>query len=69
LAMSTAPTRALASCVNACSRSRETVQKHAIESIARYFEVATALEKEPTNRELRREFNQLKGNLAPSWLG
>jgi hypothetical protein len=40
--------------------ARIAVRQHAIESGRRYFEVEEALAKEPTNRALRREFNELK---------
>lgn len=40
--------------------ARKAVRQHALESMRRYFEVEAALKKEPTNRELRREFKELK---------
>ena len=40
--------------------ARKAVRKQALESMRRYFELEAALAKEPTNRALRREFNELK---------
>ena len=40
--------------------ARQAIRQLALESIRRYFEVEAALEKEPANRELRREFKELK---------
>ena len=40
--------------------ARKAVRKEAIQSMRRYFEVEAALMKEPTNRELGREFKELK---------
>ena len=40
--------------------ARQAVRQLALESLRRYFEVEAALEKEPANRELRREFKELK---------
>ena len=40
--------------------ARKAVRDKAIESLRRYFEVEAALKKDPTNRELKREFKELK---------
>ena len=40
--------------------ARKAVREQAFESMRRYFEVEAALEKEPSNRELRRELKELK---------
>jgi hypothetical protein len=40
--------------------TRNAVRQQAIESLARYFEVAGALKKDPKNSALRQEFKQLK---------
>jgi hypothetical protein len=40
--------------------ARKAVRQQAIESMGRYFEVEAALKKDPTNRELKREFKELK---------
>ena len=40
--------------------ARKAVREQAIESLRRYFEVEKALEKDPTNQVLRREFKELK---------
>jgi hypothetical protein len=40
--------------------ARKAVREQAIESLRRYFEVEKALKKDPTNRELKREFKELK---------
>jgi hypothetical protein len=40
--------------------ARKAVRKEAIQSMRQYFEIEAALKKEPTNRELRREFKELK---------
>ena len=40
--------------------ARKAVRQQAFKSMRRYFEVKTALAKEPTNRALRREFKELK---------
>ena len=42
--------------------AQKAVRQHAIETMGRYLEVGAALAKDPTNRELRREFNELKKN-------
>lgn len=40
--------------------ARKAVRKQSLESMRRYFELEAALAKEPTNRALRQEFNELK---------
>jgi hypothetical protein len=40
--------------------ARETVREHAIKSMPRYLELEAALKKDPGNRELKREFKELK---------
>jgi hypothetical protein len=40
--------------------ARKAVREKAIESLQRYFEVEAALRKDPVNRELKREFKELK---------
>jgi Family of unknown function (DUF5681) len=40
--------------------ARKAVREQALESMLRYFEVKDALVKDPTNRQLKREFNELK---------
>jgi uncharacterized protein DUF5681 len=40
--------------------AQKAVRQHAFETMGRYFDVRAALEKDPANRELRREFNELK---------
>jgi len=40
--------------------ARKAVREQAIESMWRFFEVEAALKEDPTNRELRREFKELK---------
>jgi hypothetical protein len=40
--------------------ARKAVRAQAFESLRRFFEVEAALKKDPTNRELKREFKELK---------
>jgi hypothetical protein len=40
--------------------AQKAVRQNAIETMGRYLEVRAALAKDPANRELRREFNELK---------
>jgi len=40
--------------------ARQAVREQAIELLPRYFEVEAALKKDPTDRELKREFKELK---------
>jgi hypothetical protein len=40
--------------------AQKAVRQHALETMGRYLEVRAALAKDPANRELRREFNELK---------
>jgi hypothetical protein len=40
--------------------ARKAVREKAIDSLRRYFEVEAALKKDPANRELKREFKELK---------
>ena len=40
--------------------AQKAVRQHAFETMGRYLEVRAALAKDPANRELRREFNELK---------
>jgi Family of unknown function (DUF5681) len=40
--------------------AQKAVRQHAFETMGRYFDVREALEKDPANRELRQEFNELK---------
>jgi hypothetical protein len=40
--------------------AQKAIRQHAIETMGRYLEVRAALAKDPANRELRREFNELK---------
>jgi hypothetical protein len=40
--------------------AREALREHAIKSLPRYLELEAALKKEPTKRELKREFKELK---------
>jgi hypothetical protein len=40
--------------------ARKAIRELALKSMRRYFEVEAALEKEPKNRELKREFKELK---------
>jgi hypothetical protein len=40
--------------------AQKAVRQQALETMGRYFELEAALAKDPTNHELRREFNELK---------
>jgi hypothetical protein len=40
--------------------ARKAVREHAIKSLPRYLELEAALKKDPANRELKREFKELK---------
>jgi Family of unknown function (DUF5681) len=40
--------------------ARKAVREQAIDSLPRYFELEAALQKDPTNRSLKREFKELK---------